>query len=90
MTVTIHIPATLRHECRGESTLAVQATSIREALLQLERDCPAVYRSVCNETGAVRRHMNVFVNSVLVFDDGHDTKLKPGDELFIMTAVSGG
>lgn len=90
MSVTIHIPAALRPECRGASQLSVAATTVRAALGQLEHDHPSLYRSVCNETGAVRRHMNLFINSSLVFDDGLDTNLKPGDELFIMTAVSGG
>ena len=90
MSVTIHIPVMLRHECGGQSKLSVSATSIRHALEELAKGHPAVYRSVCNETGVVRRHVHLFINSSLVTDDGLDTKLKPNDELFIMPAVSGG
>lgn len=86
----IHIPAMLRHESSGASDLSVSATTIRGALEQLESSHPSLYRSVCNETGAVRRHMHLFINSDLVMDDGLDTKLRPNDELFIMPAVSGG
>jgi len=88
--VKIYIPAMLRHESRGASDLSVSATTIRGALEQLERSHPSLYRCVCNETGALRRHMHLFVNSDLVMDDGLDTRLKPNDELFIMPAVSGG
>ena len=46
---------------------------------------------VCDETGAVRRHVNLFVNTDHVRDrDGLDTALVPGDEIIILPAVSGG
>ena len=51
----------------------------------------ALYRNICDETGAVRRHLNVFVNADNVRDlDGLDTALRPGDVLTILPAVSGG
>ena len=44
-----------------------------------------------DETGAVRRHLNVFVNTENVRDlNGVETKLSPGDVLTILPAVSGG
>jgi molybdopterin converting factor small subunit len=46
---------------------------------------------VCDETGAVRRHLNIFVNTDNIHDvDGLDTALAPGDVLSILPAVSGG
>ena len=50
-----------------------------------------LYRNVCDETGAVRRHLNVFVNADHMRDrDGLDTTLAPGDVVTILPAVSGG
>ena len=50
-----------------------------------------MYRNVCDETGTVRRHLNVFVNSDNVRDlDGVDTTLDAGDVVTILPAVSGG
>lgn len=64
---------------------------MRAALDDLERHQLALYRNVCDETGAVRRHLNVFVNADNVRDlSGVDTQLKPGDVLTILPAVSGG
>ena len=61
------------------------------ALDQLEDRHPALHRSVCHETGAVRRHVNLFVNKSHVRDrDGLDTALAPGDVLTILPTVSGG
>lgn len=90
MPVKIHIPAMLRHESGGAFDLSVPAKTIRGALDQLERSHASLYRCVCNETGALRPHMHLFINSDLVMDDELDTRLKPNDELFIMPAVSGG
>jgi molybdopterin converting factor small subunit len=91
MTITIHIPSALRACCAGTAELSVSAASVRAALERIERSYPALYRSVCDETGAVRRHVNLFVNSAHVRDrEGLDTALVPGDVLTIMPAVSGG
>ena len=91
MGITIFVPGPLREYCDGARTLPVSASTVRDALLDLERTYPSLYRNVCDETGAVRRHINVFVNSSHVRDrDGLDTALVAGDELIILPAVSGG
>jgi molybdopterin converting factor small subunit len=90
-TITIHLPAALRECCQGASELFLSAPSVRAALEQLERSHPALYRSVCDETGTVRRHVNLFVNTSNVRDrEGLDTVLVPGDVITILPAVSGG
>jgi molybdopterin converting factor small subunit len=89
--ITIHIPATLREYTSGESELGLSAKSVRAALKQLEASHPALYRSVCDETRTLRRHMNLFVNtSLLRWPEGLDEELASGDVISIMTAVSGG
>ncbi len=90
-TITVHIPTTLRDCCDGASELFLSAPNVRAVLEQLERSHPALYRSVCDETGAVRRHVNLFVNTSFVHDrQGLDTSLEPGDVVTISPAVSGG
>lgn len=91
MPILIQIPSGLRVECGGAREIQVSATTVREALAQLESDYPALYCGVCEETGAVRRHVNLFVNwTLLSRQDGFDTQLAAGDILTIMPAVSGG
>lgn len=90
-TVTIHVPGSLRSYCGGAAELSLSAPTVRAALEALERSQPALYRNVCDETGAVRRHLNIFVNTTHVRDlDGIDTALAAGDEVTILQAVSGG
>ncbi len=91
MTITIHIPAALRAYSEGASELFLSAPSVRAALDQLESRHPSLHRNICDETGRVRRHVNLFVNTSNVRDrEGLDTALAPGDVITILPAVSGG
>lgn len=91
MSIAIQIPTPLRRECGGASELRVSAATVRVALEQLEQRYPKLYRSVCDETGAVRKHVNLFVNDDYLHQrQGLETALKPSDVLTIMPAVSGG
>ena len=90
-TITLHVPGPLRTYCAGASQLSISARTVRAALEDLERSQPALYRNICDETGTMRRHLNVFVNSDNMRDlDGVDTTLAAGDEVTIVPAVSGG
>jgi molybdopterin converting factor small subunit len=90
-TVTLFVPGPLRGYCGGASALPISAPNVRGALQEIERDQPSLYRNICDETGAVRRHINIFVNASHVRDrDGLDTALVPGDEVIVLPAVSGG
>jgi molybdopterin synthase sulfur carrier subunit len=89
--ITIHVFGQLREYCRGATELAVSARTVRATLEQLERDEPLLYRNLCDETGTVRRHLNVFVNTENVRDlAGVDTTLAAGDVVTFLPAVSGG
>ena len=89
--VTIHVPPPLRERCGGVSELFVLADSVRATLEWIERTHPELYRGICDDTGAVRRHINIFVNTSSIRDEqGLDTAVGPGDIVTIMPAVSGG
>ena len=89
--ITIHIPRELRAYCNGAAELVLWAPTVRAVLDELERLHPLVHRGICDDTGAVRRHINVFVNNDHIRDrDGLETALVPGDEIVILPAVSGG
>jgi molybdopterin synthase sulfur carrier subunit len=57
----------------------------------IERSHPSLYRGICDETGKVRAHVNLFVNESHLRElSGLDTPLSHGDVIFILPAVSGG
>ena len=89
--VVVFVPAPLRQYCGNASELTVAADSVRQVLGEMERMQPQLYRNVCDETGAIRRHLNVFVNDDNVRDlEGVATKLRREDVVTILPAVSGG
>jgi molybdopterin converting factor small subunit len=89
--VTIHVFGQLREYCRGATELRVSGRTVRAVLERLEHDEALLYRNLCDETGKVRRHLNVFVNTENVRDlDGVDSMLSAGDVVTFLPAVSGG
>jgi molybdopterin converting factor small subunit len=90
-TITLHLPPALQDCCGGARELVLSAASVGAMLAELERSHPSLYKSVCDETGAVRRHVSLFVNTAHVRErSGLETELAPGDVVTIMPAVSGG
>jgi molybdopterin converting factor small subunit len=63
------------------------AATVADAIAALDARWPGMRDRLCDSTPAIRRHINVFV-------DGRRatlaTKLAPGAEVLIMTAISGG
>lgn len=89
--VTVLIPSALRRYSSGKGELRLTAVDVRSLLEELRLNFPDVHRSLCNERGEPRPHINIFVNQDHVRDrDGLDTKLRPGDEVSLLPAVSGG
>lgn len=87
----LFIPEMLRQYCGKARTLAVSGETVQAVLDELERDYPALYVNICDETGALRRHINIFVNDDHMRDlDGLNTAVAAGDAVTILPAVSGG
>ena len=90
-TITLCVLGSLRTYCGGAAQLSISAGTVHALLEDIERNHLALYRNICDETGAVRRHLNIFVNSDNVRDlDGIGTTLTGGDVVTILPAVSGG
>ncbi|MCA9562867.1 MAG: MoaD/ThiS family protein, partial [Myxococcales bacterium] len=57
----------------------------------VEARYPGIRGYLCEETGRLRKHVNVFIgNNQIVDRVGLSDSLAPGDEVFIMQALSGG
>jgi len=87
-TVILRLPAVLVDLFPGSlRRVEVQATTVREAIDELNKLWPGMRDRICDTRPAIRKHMNVFV-------DGERVKLnaplRPGAEVFVLTAISGG
>ncbi|MCC6409804.1 MAG: MoaD/ThiS family protein [Planctomycetes bacterium] len=91
MPITLQLSALLRDYVGGKGELSLEARDVRALLRVLESEHPKIHRSICDDTGAIRRHVNVFVNDDHIRELGDlDAKLKPGDVVSLFQAVSGG
>ena len=61
MVTTFHIPRVLQPRCDGKSELCLRGRTNRAVLKELQHEYPALYVCICDETGAVRRHLHIFV-----------------------------
>ena len=91
MVVAVRIPATLGATCDGKTEIRISADSVQSALDQIEQQFPALYRSLCDDAGRVRPHVNLFVNLRHIREcEGLNTPLNGEDVLSVWPAVSGG
>ena len=69
----------------------VPGATVREVIDELDRRHPGFASYIVDETGRLRRHVNVFVGDESIrYSGGLATRVSEGDELSIIPAVSGG
>ncbi len=91
LTIIVRIPMPLRKLTGEESVVAGEGSTLGECIDGLEARYPGMKERLCDETGDLRRFVNVYVNGEDVrFMDGLSTLLSGGDEVSIVPAVAGG
>ena len=91
MSVKVRIPTPLRGLTKGQGEVEGQGSSINELIENLEKAYGGLRDRLCDETGSVRRFINIYVNEEDIrFLQGTSTPLKPGDLVSIVPAIAGG
>lgn len=92
MAINVRIPTPLRKLTNDRDIVVVEnGSALAEAIEALDRSYPGLKERLCDETGEIRRFVNIYVNGEDVrFLAGLQTPLKPGDEVSIVPAVAGG
>jgi molybdopterin synthase sulfur carrier subunit len=89
--VVVLIPTPLRRFTDGESRVTVTGDDVGQALDALDTQFPGIGERLRDDSGHVRRFVNVFVNGKNIRDgDGIATSLSAGDEVGIIPAMAGG
>jgi molybdopterin synthase sulfur carrier subunit len=87
----VRIPTPLRKLTNNEELVEVNAATIGEAIAELQRRFPGIQERLLDDTGAVRRFVNVYVNEEDIrFLQNQQTPVKDGDEISIIPAIAGG
>lgn len=90
--VVVRIPTILRTYTNGSAEVAVTgASTLAEVLESLEGTAPGIKARILDDSGALRRFVNVYVGDEDVrFADGLDTATPGGTHVSIIPAVAGG
>ncbi|MFN2614629.1 MAG: MoaD/ThiS family protein [Actinomycetota bacterium] len=89
--ISVRIPTPLRRSTNGASEVKVDAGTVRSMVEDLERQFPGMRERLCDESGEIRRFVNVFVGDEDIrFLKGLDTPIPSGTQVSIIPAVAGG
>jgi len=88
---TVRIPTQLRPLAEGAAEVEVEGSTVGEVLKALDATHPGFAARLFDESGTLRRFVNVFVADEDVrFADGLQTPVAPGQTVSIIPAVAGG
>jgi molybdopterin synthase sulfur carrier subunit len=91
MSVTVRVPAQLRTLTGGSSEASVEGSTVGEVLKALDAAHPGFGDRLFDESGGLRRFVNVFLDDEDVrFLQGLDTLVSGGQTVSIVPAVAGG
>lgn len=87
----VRIPTPLRKLTNNEELVEVEASTVGGAITELQNRYPGIRERLVDESGAIRRFVNVYVNEEDIrFLQEQETPLNNGDELSIIPAIAGG
>lgn len=91
MSVKVKIPTQLRTLTGGEAEVQADGSTLGDLVTDLESKHPGFRERILDDSGAVRRFVNVYVNDEDVrFLDGLSTVVSEGATVSIIPAVAGG
>lgn len=91
MSVKVRIPTPLQKLTQGQAEVESSGATVNELLANLNRQYPGLQERLCDESGKLRRFVNIFVNEEDIrFLQMDSTALKDGDEVSIIPAIAGG
>jgi molybdopterin synthase sulfur carrier subunit len=91
MPVLVRIPTPLRRVTNGVGEVKGGGKDVAALIDDLERQYPGLRDRLVEESGELRRFINIYVNEEDIrFLSGKGTALKDGDEVSIVPAIAGG
>jgi molybdopterin synthase sulfur carrier subunit len=91
MAAKVRIPAPLRKLTNDQAVVEIQGATIQEVLAGLDKNYPGLKERICDESGQIRRFVNIFINGEDIrFKDGPNTSVADGAEVSIIPAIAGG
>ena len=91
MAVKVRIPTPLQKLTNNEAEVQAEGATLKDVIDNLEKKYPGFKDRICDESGKIRRFVNIYVNEEDVrFQKGEATPMKAGDDVSIIPAIAGG
>jgi molybdopterin converting factor small subunit len=91
MSVSVRIPTILRTYTGGQAEVTADPGTLREVLIGLDATYPGLSGRIVDDTGNLRRFVNVYVGEEDVrFAQGLETPVPSGAHVSVIPAVAGG
>jgi molybdopterin converting factor small subunit len=91
MSVSVRVPTILRTYTGGESEVTAEGGTLSEILDDLEASYAGIRARIIDDTGELRRFVNVYVgNDDVRFLEGLATATPDGTKISVIPAVAGG
>jgi molybdopterin converting factor small subunit len=91
MSVSVRIPTILRTYTGGSAEVTTDPGSLREVIAGLDAAYPGLAGRIVDDTGNLRRFVNVYVGDEDVrFAQGLETPVPAGVHVSVIPAVAGG
>ena len=84
---TVKLRAPLKDLAGGNREVSIEGASVGQVLKELERQHPRIVGWVLDEHGAVRPHVNVFLDGERVREDA---AVAPSATIHVLPSISGG
>jgi sulfur-carrier protein len=91
MPVTVRIPTPLQRLTGDQGEVQAPAGTVASIISSLESQFPGLKERLCDDSGKLRRFVNVYVNDEDIrFQDNEETEVPEGGEVSIIPAIAGG
>ena len=91
MSVKVFLPTALARHTEGQKSFASEAQNLQGLLSEIDARYPALAQNVKDDTGKLRRFINVYINDEDIRFLGGDTHpFADGDEVMLIPSIAGG
>ena len=91
MAVQVRVTSVIEKVVDGQRAFEAEGGTVAELIADIERRYPGFREQIADETGALRRFVNVYLNDEDIrYLEGLETALADGDTVSILPAVAGG
>lgn len=88
--VSVKIPTPLRRFTNQEGTVQADGETVIEIIDNLEKNYPGIKKRLIDETGKIRKFINIYVGDEDIRFLQHEETKAEGKEISIVPAIAGG